>query len=117
MICAACNRLVPDNLIDCPVCAMRRSDVHVRTRQYEALLMVEAGRGELIGHRLTDGNTHIKMFGSDLCFCGQPATAIPRRRRPMEWGANVFVGVCSKCREAIEAILAEARAAHREQQH
>ena len=110
MNCSTCGKDVGDNMLSCIACTLKKNDEAVRRAQYEPLLMVEAGRGELKGCRCGD-MIHVRMFQSDICFCGRPAAESSRQRFDIEWHSDALNRVCRLCRNAIGEILAEAKAA------
>ena len=111
MICSKCGKDVGDNMLTCIACTLKINDDAIRRHQYEPLLMIEAGKGALKGCRGSDSILHVRMFGSDLCFCGTPAATSARRRSEIQWGSHALSIVCRKCHAAIDEILAEARKA------
>lgn len=110
MICSKCGKNVGDNMLTCIACTLKANDEGIRRAQYEPLLMVEAGRGDLKGCRCGD-MIHVRMFHSDICFCGRPAAMLARQRFDIAWGSNAVNNICCFCRNEIDEILAEAKAA------
>ena len=86
MTCSKCGKDVTDNMLTCIACTLKLNDAAIRRAQYEPLLMVAAGKGALQGYRCADGLNHVRMFHTDICFCGTPAEA-PRRKRLKSIGA------------------------------
>jgi hypothetical protein len=107
-LCPICDTRVPADLLVCPVCVQQASDRAVRAYQYLPLRAIEAGDGYLI-ERLLRQERHLQMFGCEITFCGLEIT----QGRPRYWirpDPQKLRGVCEKCREQVEAILAEALA-------
>ena len=110
MTCSKCGKNVGDNMLTCIACTLKANDDAIRRAQYEPLLMVVAGRGDLKGCRCGD-MIHVRMFHSDVCFCGRPAELLARKRFDIAWGSDVMNRMCRLCRNAIDEILAEAQKA------
>lgn len=110
MNCPKCGKYIDGNMLTCIACALKGNDETIRQFQVEPLLTVQAGRGALQGYRCSDHVLHARMFRSDICFCGRPAAAPPNRRTPIFWNSLAMGAMCRKCRAAIDAILAEAKA-------
>ena len=115
MICNRCNQPVPDNLVSCPACAVKGSDLGVRQYQYGPLLKIAAGRAELIIHRSKDGQAHAQMFGADVAFCGAPVATPRHKRKYIGWDEEELNKLCTKCRIELKAVLEEAR--EQQEQH
>jgi hypothetical protein len=116
MNCTKCGRIVDNNLVACPYCAVQKNDVAIRRYQYDPLLKIAAGHGMLTIHPTPTGR-HAQMYGTDQCkggptaFCGEPASAARHKRTHIPWGGEEMNRICTKCRIEMQAILEEAREA------
>jgi len=113
MNCRRCGQPMRNELISCEFCAQEKNDAAVRRLQLEPLLLAAAGRAEFYEHSMASGR-HIRMFHSDLAFCGEPVRgkqAKKSKRFFIRYRETRWSELCEKCREKIEELIAEAQEA------
>jgi len=106
MLCATCHNSIPDNLVACPACAIRRNDAAVLAAQGEYLARVRQGHCELVTYLDANGKRHLLMFNTDKGFCGTPLTLSRQRRGTVQLDDDDTMNrICSGCRIEMKRLM------------
>lgn len=115
MNCPKCASPLDHLDLICRFCVLRHNEEAVRRLQHQPLLLVAGGQGVFTVHPTNTG-AHIEMFGRKVhkverMFCGAEKRAAIAKQRTAVYHGQSWPILCEKCREEVEKILAEARAA------
>lgn len=102
-LCPSCHNIIPEPLLACLACVMRKSTDEVARLQVGALRKVLEEGGELITVA-QNGVRHVKACGIEQTFCGRDVAAHDRRGR-LNPTLVTFAGICPHCRTRIEDLI------------
>jgi len=107
MNCEHCHRAIPDNLLDCPACTIRKNDKAINEYQLPHLRMVMTG-DKLITRKQMGHEIHVQLFGvADKAFCGATLASKHKRDR-MRWDPEQLQRLCPSCRIEVERAMRRA---------
>lgn len=107
MFCNRCRNPIPDNLLACPVCTDRDGDQTLMKHQLAFLERVAHGDWRLVTYRNPDGKQHIRLFGSDRGYCGEPLTMQRKLRKEIQYTPDDLANVCAACRISVRKLMEE----------
>ena len=107
MICPHCHKLVPDGMLACVNCTVKRSQEALRGYQLEALRRCMGKPDAYFITRYMNGLRHVVMFGAEMTHCGLHILG-GSRKQYLPVGDLRAGYVCPACRDELLDLIEKA---------